>query len=852
MGKSSKYRRAVKRLITLTLAASLFIGSVGCQKKGNQEEKNPSGGTEFASGTVWGAPSTVRIRADHIDYEDKRDAALNFHAVRNEYESYQLFITASKEITSYYLETADLSNGDISFSKDNFEVYYEKCIPITDTQLESGDYPDALIPIDAAKEYDELKAEKDTNTGLWVTVHVPKDTEAGTYSGKFKLTADEGTMDIPVTLEVNDYTLTDNVNAATLFSWRYDRVAAGELDGSIEMMTKYYEFFLDYRISLQSLPMESLNGEEMIACLEKYWDRISTFCLLSEVGEISGNLLGDEDRFKEQIYALAAASTQERDYFSKCYAYFLDEPVLGNASVLKDFITKCTQFETWLQECVDVIAADNTGKYDAFKSIENWQASVLGVTNIIPTNFQAFNWLFEDKNMETETGKQVSELYKCFCPGWNYFADSSRQDILDFCEKYNNKLWWYGCMGPFEPLPSYLIGIENLLSLRSVSWLQKKYDIGGNLYWDAAAYTSEDADSYNQYIDVYTNPYRVSHTPCGDGFLCYPGKPYGIDGPVTSMRLMSLRDGMEEYEMLLELENIYEEKKGEFGESFSVDQAMDSFYSALYYDGIHMNADGESGLDFNELRAEMMDTVICAKTGNVFAVTECYAEGNDVVLHYYASQGTQIYLDGELQTPVSDCEYEIKIPSSQKSIAVKMTGSDGQEYEFVRSVPRYAVDLQPISDASAEGIFTASEGSSVRFVNTKEYSTDGTAIYAEIKGRITGDLLKDGAFVPTLSLDVSTFANMDKFSDLATLSMDIYNPGEAFLTKLRVYSGSSYTDLDEYKINKGENKLMIAVSGISFADIDTVDRIEFIFENSTDGKTANNYSFYIDNIAGTK
>ena len=205
-----------------------------------------------------------------------------------------------------------------------------------------------------------------------------------------------------------------------------------------------------------------------------------------------------------------------------------------------------------------------------------------------------------------------------------------------------------------------------------------------------------------------------------------------------------------------------------------------------------------------------------------------------------------------MQTPVSGCEYEIKIPSSQKSIAVKMTGSDGQEYEFVRSVPRYAVDLQPISDASAEGIFTASEGSSVKFVNTKEYSTDGTAVYAEIKGRITGDLLKDGAFVPTLSLDVSTFANMDKFSDLATLSMDIYNPGEAFLTKLRVYSGSSYTDLDEYKINKGENKLMIAVSGISFADIDTVDQIEFIFENSTDGKTANNYSFYIDNIAGTK
>ncbi len=34
----------------------------------------------------------------------------------------------------------------------------------------------------------------------------------------------------------------------------------------------------------------------------------------------------------------------------------------------------------------------------------------------------------------------------------------------------------------------------------------------------------------------------------GGGYLFYPGTPCGIDGPVASIRLKVLRDGMEDYE----------------------------------------------------------------------------------------------------------------------------------------------------------------------------------------------------------------------------------------------------------------------------------------------------------------
>ncbi len=42
----------------------------------------------------------------------------------------------------------------------------------------------------------------------------------------------------------------------------------------------------------------------------------------------------------------------------------------------------------------------------------------------------------------------------------------------------------------------------------------------------------------------------------GDGFLFYPGDDAGIDGPVASIRLKNLRDGMEDYEYFAILQQL--------------------------------------------------------------------------------------------------------------------------------------------------------------------------------------------------------------------------------------------------------------------------------------------------------
>lgn len=72
-------------------------------------------------------------------------AKLRFSAVKNEYESAQLIVTANKAVRSYDVELSDLKgeNGEI-FSAENFTVYNQKYIQVTRTttnNFEADDIP---------------------------------------------------------------------------------------------------------------------------------------------------------------------------------------------------------------------------------------------------------------------------------------------------------------------------------------------------------------------------------------------------------------------------------------------------------------------------------------------------------------------------------------------------------------------------------------------------------------------------------------------------------------------------------------------------------------------------------------
>ena len=202
--------KTMKKVISVLLVTSMILAVTACGKKTDGE-----GGAGMAYGQVWSYPTTTKVMQDE-KIADKGAAKLEYKVVRNEYESNQLMLTAKKDISSFVLTKSDLKNGEEVLSAENIDIYVQKYAAFDDNHGK-GIAPDALLPMDVADEYKENKIASGNNGGLWVTIYIPKETKAGVYEGTFELTVDgksgEKKLDIPVSVEVADYTLTDEVIA---------------------------------------------------------------------------------------------------------------------------------------------------------------------------------------------------------------------------------------------------------------------------------------------------------------------------------------------------------------------------------------------------------------------------------------------------------------------------------------------------------------------------------------------------------------------------------------------------------------------------------------------------------------
>jgi hypothetical protein len=80
-----------------------------------------------------------------------------------------------------------------------------------------------------------------------------------------------------------------------------------------------------------------------------------------------------------------------------------------------------------------------------------------------------------------------------------------------------------------------------------------KYGVDAYEFWGVSWLTHDPYRfGWHAYIAQSERPghsYWIRY-PNGDGFLLYPGKPIGHDGPVSSIRFEQAREGVEDYEYL--------------------------------------------------------------------------------------------------------------------------------------------------------------------------------------------------------------------------------------------------------------------------------------------------------------
>jgi MYXO-CTERM domain-containing protein len=87
---------------------------------------------------------------------------------------------------------------------------------------------------------------------------------------------------------------------------------------------------------------------------------------------------------------------------------------------------------------------------------------------------------------------------------------------------------------------------ESAISNRMMQWMDFKYQVSAELYYDTTYAMSDNTR------DAWQTQYEFGNN--GDGSIWYPGKPAVIGGthdiPVESIRMKMLREGMQDYEYL--------------------------------------------------------------------------------------------------------------------------------------------------------------------------------------------------------------------------------------------------------------------------------------------------------------
>ena len=136
-----------------------------------------------------------------------------------------------------------------------------------------------------------------------------------------------------------------------------------------------------------------------------------------------------------------------------------------------------------------------------------------------------------------------------WCPQFPQYDPKDYRDM-----KPNERLWLYQCLYK-DDFPSYQID-RPAIEPRITGLICRKTGARGFLYWTSVQWSSEQEWKSGKSKDRWVHEdWSLPIKPCpGDGCFTYPTK----DRVVPSLRAVYIRDGIEDYEYLAELERRYE------------------------------------------------------------------------------------------------------------------------------------------------------------------------------------------------------------------------------------------------------------------------------------------------------
>lgn len=489
--------------------------------------------------TAWAVDRSVKTFRDDLPPPGARRKLAVF-ACRNERECCQLALR-SPEAATVSVSAGPLSGpGGASLPKPavhrahyvpvDFPVGYDnstlgghvRLLPCRrGTDGWRGWWPDPLLPAGTAV---ELAAGE--TASLWLDFTIPRDAKPGAYAGTVTLAAGGRTVRVPVAVTVWDVIQPDAKHLPALYDLRNGPGTKAFDRGDVEKIKRWYRFLADYNVSPGFIFPEPTfayrNGQVTMDAAA--YDEMASFLFdqLQCPAVYTPRIFyaAGWARLPKKIFGLSYGTPAYRTAWSAAYRTFIDH------------VTK----KGWRDRIV---------YYLSDEPHESNPATIAGLAAVA----DMARTIAPDVPIYSSTWRYIDGLAGHLTM-WGIGPHGSFDRQKRSARRKAGDRFWYttdGHMCTDTPL----LAVEKLLP-----WLCFKYGVAAYEFWGVSWWTLDPWErGWHWYIRQSADGknYRWVRYPNGDGFLAYPGGDGRGEGPFPTIRLLAARDGVEDYEIFLQL-----------------------------------------------------------------------------------------------------------------------------------------------------------------------------------------------------------------------------------------------------------------------------------------------------------
>jgi len=470
------------------------------------------------------------IKTGRSDNENTGYNAYRVKLARNESESCQFYVASKKDVAGMTVELSEFVHeyGEGTVAAEILMHYYIDMTVHTNALKESPQeivendgFVDPLLPL-----ADSFEVKADKNQGFTLNVTADKDTPAGMYKAVLTVRDSEGNAvkTANVFVYVWDFTLPDTPFSKSSFGMSgysiyatlgaYDKAWYSGDNGQTHL--DHYYFLLDHNVSAYQMPFEPTDPRADAIMSDP---RVTSFEICGE------NLRLPEDDNWDQTLANWNKVQSNPVWAEKGHFYYVDEPYEPGYALVKhqhEYITEKLGTDDF-----DIILPFFNSIVDAGEQLDMLEFIQPYVDIFVPRSdgFHA-NTAGVPYGRSPWTPRGVVNK-----------RGENLDRIMKIKENPDVELWWYVCIDPGFPYPNLFLAQQGNMN-RVIWWQQYHFDTEGFLYW--ATQAEWDSFRKNKGIGV------------GDGTLMYLGAMFGYDQnlPITSYRLVQVRDGFDDFDYL--------------------------------------------------------------------------------------------------------------------------------------------------------------------------------------------------------------------------------------------------------------------------------------------------------------